>query len=33
MKVLDLHKGAVLDNKDLPERRNDLGVRGIFSPS
>jgi hypothetical protein len=30
MKVLDLHKGAVLDNKDLPVRRNDLGVRGIF---
>lgn len=30
MKVLDLHKGAVLDNKDLPARRNDLGVRGIF---
>ena len=28
MKLLHLRKGAVLDNKDLPARRNDLGVKG-----
>lgn len=30
MKVLHLHKGAVLDNEDLPARRNDLGIKGIL---
>ena len=30
MKLLHLRKGAVLDNKDLPARRNDLGIKGIL---
>lgn len=30
MKVLHLQRGAVLNDKDLPARRNDLGIKGIL---